>query len=99
MKKWLTFIAELSRMIILCLLFVSIIGWAERRIYGYVLNIVELNTGLLLIGNLILFYVVYQNYFQFSGWYKSVHVKKLSKTTTGLSIGIGAVLIISPVLF
>ncbi|WNS41131.1 hypothetical protein [Paenibacillus sp. MMS20-IR301] len=92
MSKVATFIAEMIRMAALLLLTLLLLGsveqWIFKALYGW--------NGYLYtsaIGNFLLFFVLYRNYLQFRGWYKSEKNQKLKPFWTRI-LGISALLLI-----
>lgn len=96
MLKLGSFILELLRMCILLILTLLILGGLERLIYSIMLGTPLYNWSMG-IGNIVLFFILYRNYFQFMGWYKSAKNQKLNTSTTiGLAV-ISLMLIVIPI--
>ncbi|WP_405107866.1 hypothetical protein MHH28_28080 [Paenibacillus sp. FSL K6-1217] len=84
MGKMATFIVEMLRMLILLVLTLLVLGgveqWVFKMSYG--------EEGFLytaMPGNLLVFFVMYRNYWQFKGWY---HSEKNRKLKTGWTRGL-----------
>jgi hypothetical protein len=95
----LTVLLELLRMIVLLLIFMFVTGAVERFIYESFMSWEHSYHWYLAIGNFVLFFVIYRNYLQFKGWYKSKDNVKLSKSATRLLYLIAALIIIVPMIF
>ncbi|RKP57986.1 hypothetical protein D7Z26_00265 [Cohnella endophytica] len=96
MIKLVSFVFELLRLCILLILTLLILGGLEREIYRLIFgNPIYLWS--MTLGNMILFLVVYRNYFQFKGWYKSENNKKLKKSSTISLITFSMVLLLIPI--
>lgn len=95
MGKFTSFILEFIRLCILLILTLLIFGALERYTYQVIYSRPIYHWSMTL-GNIILFLVLYRNYFQFKGWYKSENNRKLSKTLTASLIVISLVLIVMP---
>ena len=86
MLKLVSFIFELLRLCILLVLTLFVLGGLERMIYQLIFDQTIYNWSMTL-GNIIIFLVLYRNYFQFKGWYKSEKNKRLNKISTrGLTV-------------
>jgi len=74
------FAAEIVRIIVLMVLFISVVDWLGSAVYGYF----DLDDGrsTLVLGSFLLFFLIYRNYLQFTGWYRSTENKKLPKATS-----------------
>ncbi|OMD09901.1 hypothetical protein BJP47_28310 [Paenibacillus odorifer] len=90
-----SFILELLRLCILLVLTLLVLGWAERLIYQLIFGqpVYSWSMGF---GNLLLFFMLYRNHFQFKGWYKSEKNQKLTLLTTRIITVISIGLIILP---
>lgn len=96
MLKLASFILELLRMCVLLILTLLILGGLERLIYSIMLGTPLYNWSMG-IGNIVLFFILYRNYFQFMGWYKSVKNQRLSTSITRSLAVISMILIIIPI--
>lgn len=100
MTKFLSFIFELLRIMILFFLGLMLLGTMETWIYNMfdeqILQQSVLNRVLLLIANILIIFSLYRSRWQFSGWYKSEKNVKLSKRTTRIIAGIAIVLFLIP---
>jgi len=96
MFKWVSFILELLRLCILLVLTLLILGGLERIIYKMMFGEPIYHWSMTL-GNMIIFLVLYRNYFQFKGWYISEHNKKLNKISTRSLTAISLALLIIPI--
>jgi hypothetical protein len=92
MSKLASFMAEMLRLVVLLVLTLGILGgveqWIFKMLYGW--------TGYLytaVIGNFLVFFVMYRNYWQFKGWYKSEKNQKLKPVWTR-SLSAAALLLI-----
>ena len=96
MLKFLSFIFEILRIIILMALVLLVLGWTERYIFQLIFG-EPIYHSLMTIGNFIIYFIVYRNYLQFKGWYKSIKNKKLNRFTTNCLLIVAITLIlISP---
>lgn len=95
MMKLVTFIFEILRLIILLALTLLILGKVEQTIYQLIFE-KPIDNWSLHIGNIIIFLVIYRNYFQFNGWYKSEKNIKLNKVEIRILISISFGLITIP---
>lgn len=81
MGKLAAFIMELFRMSLILVLTLYLLGglehWLFEQIYGW-----EGYLWSASVGNLILFFVLYRNRWQFKGWYKSDNNQKLRPALT-----------------
>jgi len=96
MLKLLSFVLELLRLCILFVLTLLILGWLEKNLYELKFGI-EIYYSSMTLGNTLIFLILYRNYFQFKGWYKSEENKKLSKVTTRNLAVLSLILIIIPI--
>ena len=92
MGKLTAFIAEMLRLVILLILTLLVLGgveqWIFKTLYGW--------NGYLYtsaIGNVLVFFMIYRNYWQFKGWYKSEKNQKLKPAWTR-ALGILSLLLI-----
>lgn len=70
MQKFVSFILELLRLSILLGLTLLLLGGMERIIYEVIKGKAIFHWSMT-VGNIIIFFILYRNYFQFKGWYKS----------------------------
>lgn len=96
MTKLGSFILELLRMCVLLMLTLFILGGVERFIYQSIFGQPVYNWSMAL-GNLLIFFMLYRNHFQFKGWYKSQKNQKLTILTTRITMVISLGLIILPI--
>lgn len=96
MTKLGSFILELLRLCVLLVLTLFILGGVERFIYQSIFGQPVYNWSMAL-GNLLLFFMMYRNHFQFKGWYKSQKNQKLTILTTRIITVISLGLIILPI--
>ncbi len=96
MLKLGSFILELLRMFVLLILTLLILGGLERFIYSILLGTPLYNWSMG-IGNIVLFFILYRNYFQFMGWYKSAKNQRLNAATSSSLAVISLVLIVIPI--
>ena len=96
MSKLGGFILEMLRMCILFVICSIVLGGLERWIYQVIFGYPQYNWSMM-IGNVGLFFILYRNFFQFKGWYKSEKNKKLSRTLTRSLTAISLALVIVPV--
>lgn len=96
MTKLGSFIMELLRICILLMLTLFILGGGERFIYQSIFGQPVYNWSMAL-GNLLIFFMLYRNHFQFKGWYKSQKNQKLTILTTRITTVISLGLIILPI--
>lgn len=96
MTKLGSFILELLRMCVLLMLTLFILGGVERFIYQSIFGQPVYNWSMAL-GNLLIFFMLYRNHFQFKGWYKSHKNQKLTILTTRIITVISLGLIILPI--
>lgn len=96
MTKLGSFILELLRMCVLLMLTLFILGGVERFIYQSIFGQPVYNWSMAL-GNLLIFFMLYRNHFQFKGWYKSQKNQKLTILTTRITTVISLGLIIQPI--
>ncbi len=90
-----SFILEILRLGVLLVATLFILGGLESLVYEAIVgHVVE--SWSIGIGNLMIFFVLYRNYFQFKGWYKSEKNQKLQSITTRILIVISLVLIMIP---
>ncbi|GAB6988783.1 hypothetical protein [Paenibacillus pini] len=95
MLKLGSFILELFRLSILFVLTVLILGGLEKSLYEFIFGH-PINHWSMAVGNIIVSIVLYRNYYQFSGWYKSDKNKKLSRGITKSLMTIAYVLVLVP---
>lgn len=95
MSKVVSAFFELLRILILLVLIMLVLGGGERYLYSLLYGEPRYNWFMAL-GNFMLFFILYRNYFQFKGWYKSKDNRKLNKHTTRISIIIAVGLIVIP---
>jgi len=96
MTKLGSFIVELLRMCVLLMLTLLILGGVERFVYQSIFGQPLYNWSMAL-GNLLIFFMLYRNHFQFKGWYKSEKNVKLTVLTTRILTVISLGLIILPI--
>lgn len=96
MTKLGSFILELLRMCVLLMLTLFILGGVERFIYQSIFGQPVYNWSMAL-GNLLIFFMLYRNHFQFKGWYKSQKNQKLTILTTRITTVISLGLIMLPI--
>lgn len=97
MKKLVAFLLELCRIVFLLLITLYVLDKLERILIKMITGKIDFHWSMT-IGNLLLFFIMYRNYFQFNGWYKSKQNKKLSRTTSKIFISISIGFIIVPIL-
>ena len=97
MKKVITFILELCRLIILLVLTLYVLNLLERNLTKIITGRADFYWSMT-IGNIFLFFVIYRNIFQFNGWYKSEQNIKLSRTTSIMFILLSIGLIVVPII-
>lgn len=90
-------ILELFRILALLALFGIVCSFVTFWIYAR-FDIPTKYTLLGSIGILILYFVLYRNKLQFSGWYKGKGIKKLPKVISNTLVIIAIVLLLSPLL-
>ncbi|WP_025689660.1 hypothetical protein [Paenibacillus zanthoxyli] len=93
MIKLATFLLELLRICLLFILGTAIAYGLEQLVFTTFLNL-EIDGWYTTLGNFILFFVLYRNYFQFRGWYKSALNRKLKRNTTIFLLAASAVCIL-----
>ncbi|WP_419885889.1 hypothetical protein [Paenibacillus sp. B-A-8] len=91
-----SFIVELFRLCVLLVLTLFILGGVERLVYQSIFGQPLYNWSMGL-GNLLIFFMLYRNHFQFKGWYKSEKNVKLPILTTRIITVISLGLIILPI--
>lgn len=95
MSKLATFIAEMLRLVVLLILTLGVLGgvehWMFKTLYGW-----EGYLYTAAIGNFLLFFVMYRNYWQFKGWYKSEKNQKLKPVWTRTLAVLSLLLILLP---
>ncbi|OZQ62952.1 hypothetical protein CA600_20695 [Paenibacillus sp. VTT E-133280] len=96
MMKFASFIVELFRLCILLVLTLFILGGAERFVYQSIFGQPVYNWSMAL-GNVLIFFMLYRNHFQFKGWYKSEKNIKLTLLTTRIITVISLGLILLPI--
>lgn len=96
MKKWGSFLLEMLRLWLLFMLSMLLLGQAERFFYQVVFG-QNVYFWTMTVGNLLIFLVLYRNYFQFKGWFKSKNNKKLHGNTTLCLIALSIGLILLPI--
>lgn len=96
MAKWGSFVLEMIRLVILLVLSLLVLGGVERAVYEAVFGH-PVYHWTMTAGNLLLFLVLYRNYLQFKGWFKSENNKKLNKATTRGLVTVSAVLLLLPI--
>lgn len=97
MTKIISSFIELARIWILLMIILLVFGGAERYIYRTIFD-TELYYWTMTLGNFIAFFVLYRNFLQFKGWYKSDKNKKLSRQLTFCLLMISIALVIVPAL-
>ncbi|GGG15148.1 hypothetical protein [Paenibacillus abyssi] len=98
MGKIVSFTLELARILVLLVIMTTILSWAEKSFYPHVITWKEHYNWYLAAGNFIVFLILYRNYFQFKGWYKSAKKRKLSKPMTLILTGLFVVCLLLPIL-
>ncbi|QUL56010.1 hypothetical protein KDC22_05555 [Paenibacillus tritici] len=92
MGKLATFGIEMLRLVILLVLTLLVLGgveqWLFKLLYGW-----EGNLYTAVPGNLLVFFVLYRNYWQFKGWYRSEKNQRLKPVWTR-SLSIAALLLV-----
>ncbi|MEK3986768.1 hypothetical protein MHB77_25910 [Paenibacillus sp. FSL K6-3166] len=96
MMKFASFILELFRLCILLVLTLFILGGAERFVYQSIFGQPVYNWSMAF-GNVLIFFMLYRNHFQFKGWYKSEKNVKLTLLTTRIITVISLGLILLPI--
>ncbi|OKP83596.1 hypothetical protein A3842_08800 [Paenibacillus sp. P3E] len=95
MSKLATFVLEILRMCLLLLLTLGLLGGLEyglfKLLYGWTIY-----PGSAAAGNLILFFVLYRNYWQFKGWFKSDKNQRLGRNLTFSLTSLSLLLILLP---
>lgn len=90
-----SFIVELFRLSVLLVLTLFVLGGVERFIYQTIFGQPVYNWSMAL-GNVLIFFILYRNHFQFKGWYKSDKNVKLTILTTRIMTVISIGLVILP---
>lgn len=95
MSKFASFTAEILRLGVLLILTILLLGGVEQWIFkavygweGYLYSAVA--------GNILVFFVMYRNYWQFRGWYKSEKNRKLKPAWTWTLCTLALLLILLP---
>lgn len=91
-----SFIVELFRLCVLLMLTLIILAGVERFVYQSIFGQPVYNWSMAL-GNLMIFFMLYRNHFQFKGWYRSEKNVKLPILTTRIITVISLGLIILPI--
>ncbi|CQR53409.1 hypothetical protein [Paenibacillus riograndensis] len=95
MGKLATFVLELLRMCLLLIITIGLLGGLEdaifKLLYGWTIY-----PGSAVVGNIILFFVLYRNYWQFRGWFESDKNQRLEQHLTRSLIGLSLLLILLP---
>ncbi|MNC31490.1 hypothetical protein D3C76_64970 [compost metagenome] len=95
MGKLATFLLELLRMCLLLVLTLGLLGGLEyaifKLLYGWTIY-----PGSAAVGNIIIFFVLYRNYWQFRGWFKSDNNQRLGRNLTRSLTGLSLLLILLP---
>lgn len=95
MMKLGSFILEILRLCLLFIITLFVFGGLERLVYKAIVGH-PIDNWSMGIGNIILFFVLYRNYFQFKGWYKSEKNQKLRPLTTRILTVLSLILIMVP---
>lgn len=95
MMKLGSFILEILRLCVLLIVTLIVLGGLERLAYEAIVGH-PIDSWSIGIGNLMIFFVLYRNYLQFKGWYKSEKNQKLHPLTTRILTVISLVLIMIP---
>ncbi|MCR8633090.1 hypothetical protein [Paenibacillus radicis (ex Xue et al. 2023)] len=95
--KWVTFLLEFIRFLIFFALGLMVLGELERVLY----QSLGIQMGGSLwwmpgLANVLLMFIAYHNWLQFSGWFKSPVNRKLTKRTTLALVCIALLLLIFP---
>ncbi|GAB6931329.1 hypothetical protein JCM10914A_53120 [Paenibacillus sp. JCM 10914] len=99
MTKLITAVLEILRMILIMMIAITVLGSIERGILKFWITWREEYNLLLLVANILLFFVFYRNRLQFTGFYRSSRTqKKLAKPVSQVLIISGIVLILMPLL-
>jgi hypothetical protein len=92
MGKFATFMIEMLRLAVLLILTLLLLGgleqWMFKTLYGWTGDLYT--SG---IGNFLVFFMLYRNYWQFKGWYKSEKNQKLKPVWTR-TLSVAALLLI-----
>ncbi|MNO45419.1 hypothetical protein D3C76_356850 [compost metagenome] len=91
-----SFIMEFFRLCLLLVLTLFIVGGVERFVYQSIFDQPVYNWSMAL-GNVLIFFMLYRNHFQFKGWYKSEKNIKLTRLTTRIITVISLGLILLPI--
>jgi len=103
MRKFIRGILEFLRMTVLLMFFVGIIGQMENSVIKMIIGhegyeIFRFGGNFMfLIGDLLLFAVLYRNSWQFRGWYTE-DAERLPKRVTRMMLGSGVACILLPIL-
>ena len=89
-----TILLELIRIIVIFFIIYLIFGSLIYIIYLDMSTDIETFGWMVLTAFLILYFVLYRNKFQFSGWYKGKERKSLPKNITIILVSSGSVLLI-----
>lgn len=99
MTKLMTACMEIIRMMLLMVMFVGLLSEMERRILSAFTTWDEYYGFFLLMGNLLLFFVLYRNKLQIHGWYRSSETqRKLTSKITSGCVTAGILCIMAPVI-
>lgn len=92
MVKFATFLAEMLRLVFLLVMTLFLLGsveqWVFKLLYGWNGTLYTSSAG-----NILVFFLLYRNYWQFKGWYQSDKNQKLKLGWTR-SLGILSLLLI-----
>lgn len=97
MRKSITFVLELLRLVVLLLLTLYVLSILEKNLIKIITGRTDIYWSMT-IGNIFIFFLLYRNYFQFHGWYRREQNVKLSRMTSTIFIMISISLIIGPIL-
>ena len=97
MKKVISLILELCRLIILLVLTLYVLNLLERNLTKIITGRTDFYWSMT-IGNIFLFFVIYRNFLQFNGWYRSEQNIKLNRMTSIMFILISIGLIVVPII-
>ncbi|MHA6531255.1 hypothetical protein [Paenibacillus sp. BAC0078] len=95
MGKLATFVLEILRLLFLLALTMIVLGGLEQELFKllYDRTLYPESAG---VGNFIVFFVLYRNYWQFKGWFQSDKNQKLGRSLTASLTFLSLLLILSP---
>ncbi len=99
MLRLIAFLLEFLRFIFILMILIYVLGTAEIYMLNQTIGWNRDLSWCFAVSNLIVGFVLYRNYFQFKGWFKSPNNKRLNHKTIYILLVFSLAFLMAPVIF